>query len=493
MRALVVSGLLVLVLSLGLRLAILQTQDYDPDEMQHLHIAWCISQGLVPYRDFFEHHAPLMHFALAPLIAHSSVTTDAEAALRFITGVRVLMVVNTAFLLLALFLLGRLWRGWRVGLLAAVLLVNETLFLSKTLEIRPDGPGVTLLLAALCLLLAGLRSDRPGPFLASGLVLGGALVCSLKTLFAGPPLALSLAWYAVWRRSLAGLRNLALWGAGCLVPLVLLAIGFARQGAFFDLLHGTLVVSAVWPERFSPLPYLQQVWQVSPLASVLAVAAFVRYLVQLRRREAVERADYLVVLAFAGLFGGTFVISVPWAQYHLLYLPLGALLAAGLVVELVGPRDGRLAVVLLLLASGPLLALRTWPQQLNDHSVRQLRFVLENSRPDETVLDGWMSRAPFRPHAYRYYFLNNEMRLLLPRAERLSFLLALRDGRINPKLIMLDEHLELWCRDAVPFYHRYYRPTEVGPIWIRKEGSTSNQTGPGNQATDSETIPTPSR
>jgi len=492
MRALVLSGLLVLVISLGLRLSILQTEDFDPDEMQHLHIAWCIAQGMIPYRDFFEHHTPLMHFALAPLLARSSVATDADAAVAFILGVRRAMVLNTAALLTFLFLLGRQWRNWRVGLLAAVLLVNETIFLGKTLEIRPDGPGVTILLAALGLLLAGLRSGRPGPFLAGGVVLGGAVVCSLKTLFVGPPLALSLLWYLAWRRSWASLRNVACCGLGFGVPLLLLAAGFAWHGAFFDLVEGTLVVSAQWKERFSPLPYLLEIVRVSPVACLLALLAFARYLVQLRRPEAVERGDYLVVLAFAGLFGGTFLVSVPWPQYHLLYLPLGALLAAGLVVELV-PRDGVLAAVLLALAVGPLLALREWPDQLNDHSLRQLRFVIENSRPDETVLDGWMSRAPFRPHAYRYYFLNDEMRLLLPESERLSFLLALRDGRINPKLIMLDDHLQAWCKAAVPFYHLRYRPTEVGPIWIRKDGSTSNQSGPGNQATDSLTIPTSSR
>ena len=41
----------------------------DPDESQHLHVAWLLTQGQVPYRDFWEHHLPFFHYAMAPLTA----------------------------------------------------------------------------------------------------------------------------------------------------------------------------------------------------------------------------------------------------------------------------------------------------------------------------------------------------------------------------------------------------------------------------------------
>lgn len=39
------------------------------DHAEHLHAAWLVWQGEVPYRDFFEHHNPLLWFLLAPLTA----------------------------------------------------------------------------------------------------------------------------------------------------------------------------------------------------------------------------------------------------------------------------------------------------------------------------------------------------------------------------------------------------------------------------------------
>lgn len=39
------------------------------DHAEHIHASWLIWQGMVPYRDFFEHHNPLLWFIFAPITA----------------------------------------------------------------------------------------------------------------------------------------------------------------------------------------------------------------------------------------------------------------------------------------------------------------------------------------------------------------------------------------------------------------------------------------
>ncbi len=39
------------------------------DHAEHIHAAWLVWQGEVPYRDFFEHHNPLLWYVLAPVVA----------------------------------------------------------------------------------------------------------------------------------------------------------------------------------------------------------------------------------------------------------------------------------------------------------------------------------------------------------------------------------------------------------------------------------------
>lgn len=39
------------------------------DNVEHLHSSWLVWQGYVPYRDFFQHHNPLLWYLSAPLVA----------------------------------------------------------------------------------------------------------------------------------------------------------------------------------------------------------------------------------------------------------------------------------------------------------------------------------------------------------------------------------------------------------------------------------------
>src|SRR5437762_6666300 len=50
---------------LALRVFVLQKRYYDTDELEHLHAAWSVAQGQVLYKDFFEHHGPLLPLSLS--------------------------------------------------------------------------------------------------------------------------------------------------------------------------------------------------------------------------------------------------------------------------------------------------------------------------------------------------------------------------------------------------------------------------------------------
>ena len=52
--ALVLTGLL----AFGLLIRLIFVRDYDYDEIMHAHLAWLVSVGQVPYRDFAINHFP---------------------------------------------------------------------------------------------------------------------------------------------------------------------------------------------------------------------------------------------------------------------------------------------------------------------------------------------------------------------------------------------------------------------------------------------------
>lgn len=59
---------------------ILYTETGNGDNVEHLHSTWLVSQGKMPYRDFFQHHNPLMWYLFAPIVGHYR---DAMALLDF--------------------------------------------------------------------------------------------------------------------------------------------------------------------------------------------------------------------------------------------------------------------------------------------------------------------------------------------------------------------------------------------------------------------------
>jgi len=111
------------------------------DDVEHLHSAWLVQQGLDPYLDFFQKQSPLFWHMLRPILALSG---DSFAAALFLG--RGLMLLFLASTILAAWKLASAPRTMLYLLLASPVLIYNLA------AIRPDGPMVTLLLWAAVLL-----------------------------------------------------------------------------------------------------------------------------------------------------------------------------------------------------------------------------------------------------------------------------------------------------------------------------------------------------
>jgi hypothetical protein len=125
-------ALAVLVAVFSVRLLFFESRWFDPDEFEHLHAAWCTANGLVPYRDFFEHHTPWLYYGLAPLFRVFRADADPNAAIKAITAARGLCLVVAAVALWGLVSIGKAWMGALAGLAGAVFLAGMPVFLDKT-------------------------------------------------------------------------------------------------------------------------------------------------------------------------------------------------------------------------------------------------------------------------------------------------------------------------------------------------------------------------
>lgn len=330
-----------LAIGLGMQLGLLFVREFDHDELEHLHGAWLISKGMLPYRDYFEHHTPGLHFLLAPLNWALRPETDTGRAYAVIFMARGLMWLFTGVIVLFTIRLGAVLRDYRVGLVAATLLLYVVMFSEKALEIRPDLPSVTFWLASLILLLPLLREAMPTPrtrWALAGTLLGAGVMCTQKLLFVLPGLSVTLLWYLADRGARGAVRirvgNIAAMAAGFSIPILVTMAYFAARHGLLEFIEFNLLYNARFGPRFTPHFYLIHLVEQNPLFVAFAIVGLAN--IVLRRAAASAHGDAALVLNSLGLFAGLWMIPVPFRQYYLMALPLWALLAA---VFLVGAID----------------------------------------------------------------------------------------------------------------------------------------------------------
>ena len=75
------------------------TETGNGDNVEHIHATWLVANGFVPYRDFFQHHNPLLWYIFAPLMALIEkpvdilIILDAAHAIAIICGLGAFYVV----------------------------------------------------------------------------------------------------------------------------------------------------------------------------------------------------------------------------------------------------------------------------------------------------------------------------------------------------------------------------------------------------------------
>ncbi len=102
------------------------------DEFEHLHASWLISIGKLPYRDFFEHHHPLLWYLSAPVVSLFYDNVIVFYVMRggcfLVSGITLVYVYKTA-----LFFTNKVG-GW----LAVAICLSDVISLYNFYQYRPD-------------------------------------------------------------------------------------------------------------------------------------------------------------------------------------------------------------------------------------------------------------------------------------------------------------------------------------------------------------------
>lgn len=447
--ALVLGGIGVVYLCL--RLLLLRGRYFDTDELEHLHAALTLSHGNVLYKDFFEHHGPVLYLLLQPLVR---LIAD---PIHLILAGRGLMLCFWIAILLLQWRLPRREASALERTCGLLFLCFFTTFSLKSLEIRPDVPAA-LILSGL-LLIAGGRG-RWMPFWL-GMGVGVGLLTSLKLVYPAAGLLGAALWKA-WKRGgnsrLSGFA--AFLAAGLALPAAACLLAFWRQGALRDFYHWFALFNLHFKSGFGPQLYLIPSLRENPLLWSLALLGMYW-----------GRRETSLVATLGGALVGLAAVPSVHSQYYILLGPLLSAFAAQGAMTL-GALSRRISGLLLCLTLFSFAAsyARQWRELgiSNELQIERIRCVSEKTAPSARVLDIWTGESFHRPHAAYFWCLPEELLSQFDQAIVESELLAaLRDPRTRG-LIWSVSYFNQLPPPVVDFARAHYRDAGCGRLFLRK-------------------------
>lgn len=413
---------------------------FDDDEFQHAHVAWLIARGEVPHRDFFEHHLPLYHIALAPFTL-GDIHPDRILLFRFFS------VVIATGTLLSLARAARLWTGSESAAVLAWLAFSPIFFV-KSVEVRPE--GLCMLFAAIALVLLGRKTPRV--FIA-GLLAGAMVSGSQKFVF----LSGGLFFLTLFSAGPRATFRFALGGA--VVPL-LNALVYVITGAGPAAWQQLVVMNATWKESFSPAMYGGMLWTTSGALLALAAAGF---LVPASTRARLAGG---VMLAFG--IAAVLLVPIPFRQTWMMVYPglfLAATPAWKALEELIPEKRPRRFGLTLLTLIGLLPAASEFKREFADSPAEDLalmRLLHENTKGPYFDGRGLMFH---RPHiGYHAWVHEGLMMMLDPEEHAESTIAAIREAGFPN--ILLDYRFDYMSETLRTFVDAHYVAVEPAPLMV---------------------------
>lgn len=439
------------------------------DEIEFFRATDWVRQGLVPFRDFWEHHTPLQWFVFAPAAALTS--SPGAGAIIWMRWAQLPLWIATFACALALMRRAELDPFARWSAVAVTL--ASTMFMSPAVEYRIDTLGCALFLAGL--LFATRATDNQQP--ATSSLLAGICFClaGLANLRLGPLLAATAVllvfvdpgqrrWRFDLRRALTLGAGVA--GTGALALLYFVATDSVQalyqqvwvenylgdryaEAIRYGFVHRVLVpfgVRIIGEQSFDPAG----VDVGGILILVLGAAGLV---LALRRWRT---PDVLFVVAVLQLVSLAFIAKMKFVyHYHLeivvvLMLPLVALAVSRI-------RRTEVVIALVAVAWCVNLFASVFRGKEDDRRYQDviMREVHARTTEGAKVLDGigWALR---REPAYRFWFLPDLARQLVAHGHAPKYVLS-----DPPAAVIADHNLLLWLVSDRPLQQqlvRHYLP-----------------------------------
>lgn len=383
--------ILAIAVMLFMRLILTLTRYIDPDEFAHLHWAYLLSSGHIPYKDFFINFTPLYHTLLLPLFWLPQSPNIIILARLF----QFLLSFISLFLLYNLSI--QITNNRFIALTAIIISLSFPMLFDKSIELRPDLLMTVFFMAAL-VAIGEKKIWNSKRALTAGIFIGLSLVTLVKIFYALPAVLVYFA-YRVPRQFRV---KLFFWmGIGIMIPIAcfLLYLGVNGTGwlAYENIIHGSMLIKhgeGSFPPwlPFSPLPLVYMSaggpsipWLTNTIIWIVGVAG----LFILAKKNSTVALVFFLFLAAGSV--SLFIFPTPYLQY---VIPLSVFVS---ILAAIAIQPKGFLVLFLLLSF-----FQQYQNRINNTNEEQLHVigdVLTVIRPNEPVYD-MVGSYVFRPDGY---------------------------------------------------------------------------------------------
>lgn len=374
------------------------------DEYEHLHASWLVSIGKVPYRDFLEHHHPLLWYLSAPILSLFYNHAIVFYVMRIISAAISLLMTYYIYKLVLFF--GDKKCGW----LAVALYLGHIITLYTFYQFRPDTFMNLCFVMGIYYLFVSIKENSLKNLIFSFLAFTFAFLFLQK-------IALLLMVVEVILLSLIFTKKLKIKNV---IYAALPSVGAAAVILLFFFIKGALLEFIELNYHFNQimLSYYERgaFWYKNIFLSLYSLAFIVA--IYFYKKENIY-FKIAAVICVAEFLMRAFYFA-PYTHYYSTLTICSAVVLAILAKKLM-PKYKTLSMLFIFLM---FIGLGKAFNRMDNHATKlnsythyqMVDFVHKNSEPDDMLMNGYdMNFNIYRPDVSYYWF---QLELLLPIFER---------------------------------------------------------------------------
>jgi hypothetical protein len=373
---------------------------FNNDEIEHIHSAWYVKNGHIPYRDFFQHHNPLLWYLLLPFLY-----LFGDSVYSILTARLFMFSVMLSIALFTCLISRAITKSNESGLVSVALLFSTVLFMAKGFEIRPDVPQVLFGLISIYCLVRFFQSMDNRYIIFSGLSAAISFLFLQKAIFLLIAYVMILG-YGLVKRELSA-KSLLYFIGSLLLPLLIFWMFLQMTGSLHDyfltnwqLNRQNLGSQEITAKPFGPMAYsLEQ----NALFWILALASIIFVFV---KKSVCKEMKLVVFIGLSQIFC-LFIYSVTFKHYYLFAIPLLCISASYFLVYLFDKfniiETHRVALLaVFLFGAVPFLLIDNFHS--NQLQLGKINYVLNLTKDSDCVYDGANAFNPFRRDLHYFWY-----------------------------------------------------------------------------------------